>query len=224
MKIPSTNASLKCETSCRLIDMQRNDIQVIQFSDCINCDGVCVNSVVARNIRATIGENKTQNPKWRKPSPIFSASFPSFHSVELESVKLAKPQARKRETELSKTHMSFAASRVFKGCRALLAPAKSSAATTTTTASKPKATKTAAAKQKPNLAKPLKPKGILKVTPVSPALRDFLGVPESSRTDAVKNIWTYIKHHNLQVFHLISFSVFIYLFCVKPLYYIWFTH
>ncbi|OAY41842.1 protein TRI1 [Manihot esculenta] len=94
--------------------------------------------------------------------------------------------------------MSFAASRVFKGCRALLAPAKSSAATTTTTASKPKATKTAAAKQKPNLAKPLKPKGILKVTPISPALRDFLGVSESSRTDAVKNIWTYIKHHNLQ--------------------------
>ncbi|KAJ9185688.1 hypothetical protein P3X46_005288 [Hevea brasiliensis] len=94
--------------------------------------------------------------------------------------------------------MSFAASRVFKGCRALLAPTKSAASTTTTAASKSKATKAAARKQKPNPTKPLKPSGILKVTPVSPALRDFLGVPESSRSDAVKNIWSYIKQHNLQ--------------------------
>ncbi|KAK9273410.1 hypothetical protein L1049_018220 [Liquidambar formosana] len=37
-----------------------------------------------------------------------------------------------------------------------------------------------------------------KVAPVSPALRKFLGAPESSRTDAVKKIWEYIKLHNLQ--------------------------
>ncbi|KAJ9141287.1 hypothetical protein P3X46_031836 [Hevea brasiliensis] len=93
--------------------------------------------------------------------------------------------------------MSFAASRVFKGCRALLAPTKSAAATTTTAASKPRATKTVE-KRKSKPADPLKRTGILKATPISPALRDFLGVPESSRTDAVKKIWVYIKDQKLQ--------------------------
>lgn len=43
-----------------------------------------------------------------------------------------------------------------------------------------------------------RPAGILKVTQVSPALSNFLGVSEASRTDAVKQIWSYIKLHNLQ--------------------------
>ncbi|KDP39609.1 hypothetical protein JCGZ_02629 [Jatropha curcas] len=93
--------------------------------------------------------------------------------------------------------MSFATSRVFKGCRALLAPAKSAAAAKTSSA-KTAATKAAPAKPKTKPEKPLQPAGILKVTPVSPALRDFLGVPESSRTDAVKKIWIHIKQNNLQ--------------------------
>ncbi|KAJ9179830.1 hypothetical protein P3X46_008149 [Hevea brasiliensis] len=93
--------------------------------------------------------------------------------------------------------MSLAASRVFKGCRALLAPTKSAASTTTTAASKPRATKTAE-KQKSKPVDPLKRTGILKATPISPALSDFLGVPESSRTDAVKKIWVYIKDQKLQ--------------------------
>ncbi|KAB5529660.1 hypothetical protein DKX38_019741 [Salix brachista] len=95
--------------------------------------------------------------------------------------------------------MSFAASRVFKACRALLAPAKSA------TASKTTATKTSAASSKPKpKAKPASttpgaPRGILKPNPVSPVLGDFLGgVPESSRADAVKKIWAHIKLHNLQ--------------------------
>ncbi|KAI3968670.1 hypothetical protein MKX01_028820 [Papaver californicum] len=57
-------------------------------------------------------------------------------------------------------------SRVFRGCRALMAAAKS-------TATKPSGGSTPAA-----------PKGILK----------FLGgIPEASRTDAIKKIWVYIK-------------------------------
>lgn len=107
--------------------------------------------------------------------------------------------------------------RVFRGCRALLAPAKSSAAaaanvshtkTNTTTAAattaKPKTTK-AKAKAKPRSSSPgpkregvSRPTGILKVGPISPALQSFLGAPEASRTDAVKQIWSYVKLHNLQ--------------------------
>ncbi|KAF5725769.1 SWIB complex BAF60b domain-containing family protein [Tripterygium wilfordii] len=103
--------------------------------------------------------------------------------------------------------MSFATSRVFKACRALLAPARSSAAAATaskasSTASKASSTVTGKikAKPKPKLTTPTssKPTGILKVTPVSPALGDFLGSPESSRTEAVKKIWAHIKLHNLQ--------------------------
>ncbi|KAI3969641.1 hypothetical protein MKX01_020202 [Papaver californicum] len=57
-------------------------------------------------------------------------------------------------------------SRVFRGCRALMAAAKS-------TATKPSGGSIPAA-----------PKGILK----------FLGgIPEASRTDAIKKIWVYIK-------------------------------
>ncbi|KAK6918063.1 SWIB/MDM2 domain [Dillenia turbinata] len=40
--------------------------------------------------------------------------------------------------------------------------------------------------------------GIVKLTPVSPAMQEFLGVSEASRTDAVKKVWDYIKLHNLQ--------------------------
>ncbi|KAF9670334.1 hypothetical protein SADUNF_Sadunf13G0057600 [Salix dunnii] len=96
--------------------------------------------------------------------------------------------------------MSFAASRVFKACRAVLAPAKSAAA-----ASKTTATKTTAASPKPKTkakttsTTPGSPRGILMPKPVSPVLGDFLGgVPESSRADAVKKIWAHIKLHNLQ--------------------------
>ncbi|XP_050225488.1 upstream activation factor subunit spp27-like [Mercurialis annua] len=101
--------------------------------------------------------------------------------------------------------MSFTASRVFKGCRALLAPAKSAAAAATPTPAAPKTTATkkttaaAAAKPKVKREKPVRLSGILKPMPVSPVLREFLGgVPEASRTDAVKKIWAHIKLHNLQ--------------------------
>nr|GEX34156.1 protein TRI1-like [Tanacetum cinerariifolium] len=43
-----------------------------------------------------------------------------------------------------------------------------------------------------------RPAGILKVVPVSKLLGEFLGVPEVSRTDAVKKVWEYIKTNNLQ--------------------------
>ncbi|KAH7525209.1 upstream activation factor subunit spp27 [Ziziphus jujuba] len=100
--------------------------------------------------------------------------------------------------------------RVFKGCRALLAPAaKSSSSATTPTASKPKPKPNPAAKPKPKpkpkpqfsstpKREPIRPTGILKPAHVSPALGAFLGVSETSRADAVKQIWAHIKFHNLQ--------------------------
>ncbi|XP_023749547.1 upstream activation factor subunit spp27 [Lactuca sativa] len=101
--------------------------------------------------------------------------------------------------------------RVFNGCRSLFAAAKSAtpkstatAAATTTTAAKKKTTvkkptDKPAKKPKPASAeKSLKPVGILKPTPISPALAQFLGVSESPRTDAVKKIWQHIKLHELQ--------------------------
>ncbi|KAG5548227.1 hypothetical protein RHGRI_013808 [Rhododendron griersonianum] len=43
------------------------------------------------------------------------------------------------------------------------------------------------------------PKGIMKPRRVSPEMQAFLGgVPEIARTQALKEIWAYIKEHNLQ--------------------------
>lgn len=41
--------------------------------------------------------------------------------------------------------------------------------------------------------------GIFKSVQVSPALASFLGMSETSRSEAVKQIWSYIKLNNLQV-------------------------
>ncbi|TYI71026.1 hypothetical protein E1A91_D08G265100v1 [Gossypium mustelinum] len=60
------------------------------------------------------------------------------------------------------------------------------------TASKPKTKKPAALRSE------TRPTGISKVTPVSPALGQFLGAQQASRTEAVKQIWFYIKSQNLQ--------------------------
>eukprot|EP00262_Sarcandra_glabra_P021110 TRINITY_DN8724_c0_g1_i1.p1 TRINITY_DN8724_c0_g1~~TRINITY_DN8724_c0_g1_i1.p1 ORF type:complete len:132 (-),score=16.16 TRINITY_DN8724_c0_g1_i1:182-577(-) len=42
------------------------------------------------------------------------------------------------------------------------------------------------------------PRGITKPKPISPAMQELLGVPEIPRTQALKQIWAYIKQHNLQ--------------------------
>ncbi|KAH1105769.1 hypothetical protein J1N35_009537 [Gossypium stocksii] len=60
------------------------------------------------------------------------------------------------------------------------------------TSSKPKTKKPAALRSE------TRPTGISKVTPVSPALGRFLGAQQASRTEAVKQIWSYIKSQNLQ--------------------------
>ncbi|KAL0924834.1 hypothetical protein M5K25_005692 [Dendrobium thyrsiflorum] len=41
-------------------------------------------------------------------------------------------------------------------------------------------------------------RGITKPKPVSPAMQAFLGVKEIPRTQALKQIWAYIKENNLQ--------------------------
>ncbi|CAN0830034.1 Upstream activation factor subunit UAF30 [Linum grandiflorum] len=93
--------------------------------------------------------------------------------------------------------MSFAA-RVFRTSRPLLAPAKSSAAAPTGAKVPAKKPKRASPKPKSDAA-PKKTSGILKQVTVSPELGSFLGgVPEASRTDAVKKIWSHIKEHQLQ--------------------------
>lgn len=56
---------------------------------------------------------------------------------------------------------------------------------------------------------PIRPTGIFKLAPVSPALGQFLGAQQASRTDAVKQIWTYIKSRNLQVRSILFFSWFV---------------
>lgn len=101
--------------------------------------------------------------------------------------------------------MSSAAARVFNGCRALLAPAKSSAAASSvaSTKAKSKTTKKPRAKSPVKRGAPTRPTGISKVSPVSPALAKFLGAPEASRSDAVRQIWAHVKTHNLQVWTLI---------------------
>ncbi|OMO99777.1 hypothetical protein CCACVL1_03640 [Corchorus capsularis] len=90
-------------------------------------------------------------------------------------------------------------SSVFKGFKALLA---SPAAATPSSGMAAVASKTPkkAASPKPKASKPAAPRttGINKVTPVSPALGQFLGTQQASRAEAVKQIWTYIKSHNLQ--------------------------
>ncbi|CAL5340491.1 unnamed protein product [Camellia sinensis] len=96
---------------------------------------------------------------------------------------------------------------VLKGCRALMAAAK--AATPKSSAAKPKPKPKTKPKPKPkpkpkavskssSSSKMARPTGIFKLAPVSPALHQFLGVPEAARTDAVKKTWDYIKLHNLQ--------------------------
>lgn len=48
------------------------------------------------------------------------------------------------------------------------------------------------------------PRGITKARPISPAMQEFLGVAEIPRTQALKQIWAYIKLHNLQVCLIVS--------------------
>ncbi|XP_047324330.1 upstream activation factor subunit spp27-like [Impatiens glandulifera] len=74
----------------------------------------------------------------------------------------------------------------------LMAAAKSSASQTAVAKSSSSETAVSATKTAPRLV------GILKPVKVSPALANFLGVTEASRTDAVRKIWQHIKQNNLQ--------------------------
>lgn len=82
------------------------------------------------------------------------------------------------------------AARVFWGGRALMAASRGAAAAEGGASS---AGATGKAKGGSNSG------GLMKALPVSPAMKKFLGVPEISRSEAVKKIWDYIKLHELQV-------------------------
>ena len=77
--------------------------------------------------------------------------------------------------------MAAAFSRVFGGCRTLMAKAATNAAA---------AAGSGAGKEG---------KGILKTVPVSQTLANFAGESELSRATAVKKVWEHIKGNNLQV-------------------------
>ncbi|CAA7403922.1 unnamed protein product [Spirodela intermedia] len=81
------------------------------------------------------------------------------------------------------------AGRVFWGCRALMAASRGAAAAEGGASSVEAIVK---AKGGSNAG------GLMKALPVSPAMKKFLGVPEISRSEAVKKIWDYIKLHELQ--------------------------
>ncbi|RWW82456.1 hypothetical protein BHE74_00009073 [Ensete ventricosum] len=76
-------------------------------------------------------------------------------------------------------------SRVFGGCRVLMAAAKVG-------------TKEVAAAPVAASAAPSKLKGFQQPHPVSPAMKKFLGVPVSSRSEVVKKVWEHIKANQLQ--------------------------
>ncbi|XP_010271723.1 PREDICTED: uncharacterized protein LOC104607719 [Nelumbo nucifera] len=57
---------------------------------------------------------------------------------------------------------------------------------------------TSAASSKPATTGKREPRGITKPKPISPAMQALLGVQEIPRTQALKQIWAYIKQHNLQ--------------------------
>ncbi|KAH6772913.1 SWIB/MDM2 domain superfamily protein [Perilla frutescens var. hirtella] len=99
------------------------------------------------------------------------------------------------------------ASGLLRGTRALLAAARSSAASAPKPipASPSKKVSAAAAAAPAKSTKPPKKKktsnaesGIMKSKPISMALQDFVGEPEISRVEAVKKLWAHIKLNNLQ--------------------------
>lgn len=64
---------------------------------------------------------------------------------------------------------------------------------------------TSATVSQPSTGKPLR--GIMRPRRVSPEMQDLVGVPEISRTQALKQIWAYIKDNNLQVKLVLSSSL-----------------
>ncbi|KAK9287463.1 hypothetical protein L1049_015884 [Liquidambar formosana] len=59
-------------------------------------------------------------------------------------------------------------------------------------------TVTSATASKPPATGKREPRGITKPRRISPEMQALLGVPEIPRTQALKQIWAYIKQHNLQ--------------------------
>ncbi|XP_059637748.1 uncharacterized protein LOC132279730 isoform X2 [Cornus florida] len=48
------------------------------------------------------------------------------------------------------------------------------------------------------IAKDTRETRVLKVGPISPELKKFMGVPSTCRTDAVRKVWAHIVQHKLQ--------------------------
>ncbi|WOK94985.1 upstream activation factor subunit spp27-like [Canna indica] len=85
-------------------------------------------------------------------------------------------------------------SRVLGGCRALMAAARAGAKG----AAAPASTATKEAAASPAAAPAKSKRGLLKPVPLSTEMRKFVGVPEMSRTEAIKKIWEHIKDNKLQ--------------------------
>ncbi|XVE62402.1 hypothetical protein DITRI_Ditri06bG0115500 [Diplodiscus trichospermus] len=172
--------------------------------------------VVRLNVRATLSDtSKSKNRERVKNTLRLPIPEPSLFKRPPRQSRFLRLQVERRYT-LYINKMSS----VFKGFTALLAsPAGAAAASSSSAVAKfssaAAATKSATSKvakktpkktttSKPKAEKPagprttIRPTGIFKLTPVSPALGQFLGAQQASRTEAVKQIWTYIKSNNLQ--------------------------
>ena len=117
--------------------------------------------------------------------------------------------------------------RLFRGCRTLLDSLKSttqaySSAAAVSPKGKLKASGAAASRKNSEAGEKKEVNrsgGIFKSVQVSPALAGFLGMSESSRPEAVKQIWSYIKLNNLQVLFIslvfadMDFFFFFFLYC-----------
>ncbi|KAL5724552.1 hypothetical protein ACHQM5_007861 [Ranunculus cassubicifolius] len=94
--------------------------------------------------------------------------------------------------------------RVFRGCKTLMAAAakgsssKSSGLAAPVSVASTKKKKPSSSSSATSDPKPPGTSAFSRPLPVSPALHQFLGVPEASRSLAVKMIWDYIKANNLK--------------------------
>lgn len=144
-----------------------------------------------------------------KGSPIPSAHSPlknsRFHFFQPQSSKSGKNPCTHRCLRRSKMASGLSnGTRFFRGCRTLLDSLKSATqAYSSTPAVARKGKLKAAVSGQKSVAgpkkEPTRPTGILKAVQVSPTLAGFLGMSETSRAEAVKQIWAYIKLNNLQV-------------------------
>ncbi|XP_022155717.1 uncharacterized protein LOC111022777 [Momordica charantia] len=178
------------------------------MADMRKCSENCAQSATQKRKRGECeGNEKGFIGKWERR--LQSHKLHSHFSQISVRAKAAKSLRRLPRSKMASGLSN--GTRLFRACGTLLDSLKSatgasysSAASTShkSAASKPKAKlKASAATSTESGAKKEvnRSSGIFKPVQVSPALGSFLGMSETSRSEAVKQIWSYIKLNNLQV-------------------------